>query len=223
MLWSLFAREFSQKARAIARTVSNAPASLGGGTSAPSDPRRPSMRLAIEDVSAATTDTSKKEKMGALLLQMKVIYAIDVCLYLFVFAAVIKALVRGETMFGSDHDAVARLLLFILGLGMGITLETLALYGELHQPQSHKVAPSYSRLSLSPPPSRRYIHYKELSRMELTDSQKAVSEAVFDVRSTTTHNPFITKPTLTLASNLFFALASHTGHSLRHHDDVPAG
>lgn len=153
MLWSLFAREFSQQARAIARTVSNAP-NLDVG-SAPSDPRRPSMRLAIEDVSKATSDTKKKEKMDALLTKMKVIYAIDVVLYLVVLATNIKAVVTNETFFGSNQNIVMRLLLFILGMGMGVTLETLALY----------------------------IHYKELNGMGLTDAQKAVSERVFDVRS----------------------------------------
>ncbi|GMI33014.1 hypothetical protein TeGR_g7703 [Tetraparma gracilis] len=150
MLWSLFAREFSQQARAIARTVSNAP-NLDVG-SAPSDPRRPSMRLAIEDVSKATSDTKKKEKMDALLTKMKVIYAIDVFLYLVVLATNIKAVVTNETFFGSNQNIIMRLLLFILGMGMGVTLETLALY----------------------------IHYKELNGMGLTDAQKAVSERVFD-------------------------------------------
>ena len=158
MLWSLFAREFSQQARNIAQTVSNP--NLGGG-SARSDPRRPSMRLAIKDVTISTSDTSKQERMDALLTKMKVIYAIDVLLYLVTVAVVIKALVTNETYFGSDQGVIMRLLLFILGMGVGVTLETLALY----------------------------IHYKELFGMELTDAQKAVSERVFDVSSTGTRQP----------------------------------
>ena len=163
MLWSLFAREFFQQARNIAKTLSNAP-NLGD-ESAPSDPRRPSMRLAIEDVSKATSDTSKQKRMNALLTKMKVIYAIDVFLYLVVLVAVIKAVVTGETSFGSDlgsdNIVVGRLGIFFLGMGLGVTLETLALY----------------------------VRYKELHGMELTDAQKAASERVFDVRSTATRRP----------------------------------
>ncbi|GMI52659.1 hypothetical protein ScalyP_jg293, partial [Parmales sp. scaly parma] len=77
------------------------------------------MRLAIKDVSKATSDTSKQERMDALLTKMKVIYAIDVFLYLVVVVAVIKALVTGETFFGSDHGVIMRLLLFTLGMGLG--------------------------------------------------------------------------------------------------------
>ena len=158
MLWSLFAREFSQQARNIAKTVSNAP-NLGD-ESAPSDPRRPSMRLAIEDVSKATSDTSKQKRMNALLTKMKVIYAIDVFLYLVVLVAFIKAVVTGETSLGY-FTVVGRLVIFFLGMGLGVALETLALY----------------------------VRYKELRGMELTDAQKAASERVFDVRSTATRRP----------------------------------
>jgi hypothetical protein len=165
MLWSLFAREFSQQARAIARTVSNAPVPLGGGPSAPADSRRPSMRLAVEDVSKATSDTSKQAKMGALKTKMKAIFAIDVFLLLVVVTAVFKMLFTGRSNFsaitGTEHGPVTRLVLFNVGMGLGVTLEMLALY----------------------------IHYKEPRGTELTDAQKAVSERVFDdiVRRTGTH------------------------------------
>ena len=158
MLWSLFAREFSQQARNIAKTVSNA--QNLGDESAPSDPRRPSMRLAIEDVSKATSDTSKQKRMNALLTKMKVIYAIDVFLYLVVLVAFIKAVVTGETSLGY-FTVVGRLVIFFLGMGLGVALETLALY----------------------------VRYKELRGMELTDAQKAASERVFDVRSTAIRRP----------------------------------
>jgi hypothetical protein len=116
------------------------------------------MRLAIDDVTKATSDTNKNERMGALLTKMKVIFAIDVFLYLVAFSAVFKVLVTGESYFGSDHGVITRLILFILGFGFGLSLEALALY----------------------------IHYKELSGVKLTDAEKAVSEGVFDVRSART-------------------------------------
>ena len=189
MLWSLFAREFSQQARNIAKTVSNAP-NLGD-ESAPSDPRRPSMRLAIEDVSKATSDPFKQKRKNALLTKMYVIYAIDVFFYLVVLVAVTKAVVTGEWAFSSDSNnddpegynddddpegsennsvhvplkelyiVLRRLGIFFFGMGLGVTLEALALY----------------------------VHYKELRGMELTDAQKAASERVFDVRSTATRRP----------------------------------
>ena len=174
MLWSMFAREFSQAARDIARTVSNA--NLEGG-SVPSDERRPSMRLAIEDVSKATSDTSKQEKNKALLTKMIVIYAIDVFLLLVVVASIFKAVITGESSFGSDHDVKTRVLVFICAIGpFGVTLETLALY----------------------------IHYKELRGMELTEAQKAVSERVFDVSFEETRQPNLkhtNSPLLSLRSH----------------------
>jgi len=151
MLWSLFAREFSQAARDIVRTVSNA--NLEGG-SAPSDERRPSMRLAIQDVSKATSDTSKQDRMKTLLTRMKVVFAIDLFLFLSVVSTVFKYVITGESYYGSDHGEITRVVIFISGMGVcGVTLETLALY----------------------------IRYKELRGIELTEAQKSVSESVFDV------------------------------------------
>lgn len=114
------------------------------------------MRLAIEDVSKATSDTSKQAKMGALKKKMTIVYAIDVFLYIVVVAAVFKMLFTGESTFsvitGTPHGTETRLVLFIFGMGLGVTLEALALY----------------------------IHFKELKGIALTDAQKAVSESVFD-------------------------------------------
>ena len=152
MLWNMFAREFSQAARDIARTVSNA--NLESGGSAPSDERRPSMRLAIQDLSKATSDTSKQERKKTLLIKMAFVFAVDVVLLVVIFASILKAVINGESSFGSDHGVTTRVVIFICGMGpFGVTLEALACY----------------------------IRYKELRGIELTEAQKSVSESVFDV------------------------------------------
>ncbi|GMI27635.1 hypothetical protein TeGR_g11036 [Tetraparma gracilis] len=157
MLWSLFAREFASKARAIARSISDAPAPPGGSPSAPSapaatDPRRPSMKLAIEDVSKATSDAGKRAKMAALKFWMGVVLAVDTALFLVVVAAVVKVPLTGESYFGTNHGLITRVLLPVFFLGFGLTLEALALF----------------------------VHFKELVGSKLTEAQMAVSERVFD-------------------------------------------
>lgn len=160
MLWSLFAPEFSAQAQRIAGAVSRPALKVSDASDAnpgsdipnsnAADQRRPSMLLAMEDISKATSDPEKKKQMDSLRFKMRILYSLDVLFFLIVLVAVVGVPIKGESYFGK-HGIEFSMVVMVFGLSF-CSIEAVALW----------------------------IHFRELMGWELTEAQKDISEKVLD-------------------------------------------